>query len=79
MPIACLDAINFIYFVWLWLTQLQEEFQKLFESGECSGWADKGIDSPAVSEIAEVIDLDAFVDIQELESIGMLLLSSLHA
>lgn len=59
--------------VWLWLPQLQEEFQKLFDNGECPGWADKGIDGPSVSEIAEVIDLDAFVDVEELESIGMLL------
>ncbi|GMH42222.1 hypothetical protein BSKO_10141 [Bryopsis sp. KO-2023] len=50
--------------------RLEEEFAKEFDDGICAGWADKGLGNPPVSSIADVIDVDAFVDLDEIESIG---------
>lgn len=62
--------------LWSWI-QLLDDFQRQFDSGEFPGWHDKGISKPPVTHVADVIDLEAFADVEELESVGKFVFFSL--
>ena len=44
-----------------------EEFEMTWKAGEVIGWEDRGIAKAAVINVSSVIDLDAFVDEEDLD------------
>lgn len=51
--------------------QMLEEFDRKWEAGEILGWEDRGCgNSISVQNVRSVIDLDAFVDVDDLETVG---------
>ena len=47
-----------------------EEFDAKWERGEVKGWEDRGVGKAPVQSVASIIDVNAFIDIDDLESVG---------